>query len=302
MLETKDLFMKACMSSKEIYAMTEEERTRLQAHLRMMYKEIEKVCDRHHLRMCAGYGTVLGAIRHQGFIPWDDDMDLLMPREDYDKLIQEYSNELPKNYKIYSPNSKNGPIIRFAKVVDTDTRFLEPESIDDERHGIFIDIFPLEGTSANRFCIWWKHKISCFLMLIASSVMEFEGSKLNGLYKRLMCSTPEGKRTYNIRHFIGRFFSLINSNKWFNIVENFTKCSQVKSGFSVPVGGANIKYFQPIDSTVYFPAKRMKFDDIEIYVPNQAERHCELEYGNWKWIPPVEEREQHFITSIKFEK
>lgn len=302
MLETKDLFMKACMSSKEIYAMTEEERTRLQAHLRMMYKEIEKVCDRHHLRMCAGYGTVLGAIRHQGFIPWDDDMDLLMPREDYDKLIQEYSNELPKNYKIYSPNSKNGPIIRFAKVVDTDTRFLEPESIDDERHGIFIDIFPLEGTSANRFCIWWKHKISCFLMLIASSVMEFEGSKLNGLYKRLMCSTPEGKRTYNIRHFIGRFFSLINSNKWFNIVENFTKCSQVKSGFSVPVGGANIKYFQPIDSTIYFPAKRMKFDDIEIYVPNQAERHCELEYGNWKWIPPVEEREQHFITSIKFEK
>lgn len=302
MLATKDLYMKACMSSKELHAMTEEERTRLQAHLRMMYKEIEKVCDRHHLRMCAGYGTVLGAIRHHGFIPWDDDMDLLMPREDYDKLIHDYADELPENYKIYSPNSNNGPITRFAKVVDTNTRFLGPESTDDDRHGIFVDIFPLEGTSANRVCIWWKHKISCLLMLIASSVMEYEGAKLNILYKQLMCSTQEGTKTYNTRQSIGHLFSFRSSKKWFKTVENFTKCPKLKSGYSVPVGGANIKYFQPVDYNVYFPAKRMKFDDIDIYVPNQAERHCELEYGDWKWIPPVEERWQHFIISIKFEK
>lgn len=114
MLSTKDLYMKACMQSKELHAMTDEERSRLQEHLRKMYLEIEKVCDRHNLRMCTGYGTVLGAIRHKGFIPWDDDMDLLMPREDYDKLINLYADELPENLKIYAPNSKNGPITRFA--------------------------------------------------------------------------------------------------------------------------------------------------------------------------------------------
>ena len=301
MLSTKEIYLKACMQSRELHAMTEDERTRLQRHLRRMYKEIEKVCDRHRLRMCAGYGTVLGAIRHQGFIPWDDDMDLLMPREDYDKLIQEYADELPKNFKIYSPNSKNGPIARFAKVVDTNTRFLGPGSVDDEKHGIFIDIFPLEGTSSNKLCIWWKHKMSCLLMLIAASVMEYEGSKINDMYKRLMCSTLEGAKTYNIRHLIGRLFCFRSSKNWLDIIENFTKCSKVKAGYSVPVGGADIKYFQPVDSAVYFPAQRMKFDDIVINVPNQAERHCELEYGDWKWIPPVEERWQHFITSIKFE-
>ena len=57
-------------------------------------------------------------------------------------------------------------------------------------------------------------------MLIAASVMEFEDSKLNDLYKRLMCSTPQGTKTYYIRHNIGRLFSFRGSKKWFNTVEN----------------------------------------------------------------------------------
>ncbi len=105
MLNTKDLYMKACLQSNELHALTDDERCRLQAHLRKMYLEIEKVCNRHGLRMCLGCGNVLGALRHQGFIPWDDDLDLLMPRDDYDKLINEYANELPESYKIFSPNS-----------------------------------------------------------------------------------------------------------------------------------------------------------------------------------------------------
>lgn len=300
MLSTKDLYMKACMQSKELHAMTDEERSRLQEHLRKMYLEIEKVCDRHDLRMCTGYGTVLGAIRHKGFIPWDDDMDLLMPREDYDKLINLYADELPENLKIFAPNSKNGPITRFAKVVDIHTRFLGPGAKDDVSHGIFIDIFPLEGTSSNNAVIWLKHKVSCFLMLVASSVMEYEDSKCDDLYERLMCSTPEGKRTYKIRWTIGKIFSFFNSKKWFNIVEKYTKCSKVKAGYSVPIGGANIKYFKPISPTLYFPAQKVQFDDIEVYVPNQPVRHCELEYGDWKWIPPVEDRWQHFLKEIRF--
>lgn len=300
MLSTKDLYMKACMQSENLHALTDEERICLQAHLRTMYLEIEKVCDRHNLRMCTAYGSVLGAIRHKGFIPWDDDMDLFMPREDYDKLIQLYADELPENLRIYAPNSKNGPVARFAKVVDVNTRFLPPGADDKESNGIFVDIFPLEGTSDNRLCIWLKHKFSCFLMLVAASVSEYESSKHSDMYARLMCSTPEGTRTYKLRHLIGHLFSFRNSGKWLDTVENFTKCSKVKDGYSVPVGGADIKYFKPVEPAVFFPAKKMKFDDIEVYVPSQAERHCEMEYGDWRWVPPVEERWQHFLQAIRF--
>ena len=91
-----------------------------------------------------------------------------------------------------------------------------------------------------------------------------------------------------------------SSKKWFDIVEKYTKCSKVKAGYSVPIGGANIKYFKPVSPSLYFPAKKVQFDDIEVYVPNQAEQHCELEYGDWKWIPPVEDRWQHFLKEIRF--
>ncbi len=300
MLSTKNIYMKACKQSKELHVMTDYERSRLQAHLRMMYLEIEQVCDRHNLRMCTGYGSVLGAIRHQGFIPWDDDMDLLMPREDYDKLINEYADELPSYFKIYSPNSKNGPITRFAKVVDTRTRFLDPGALDEESHGIFIDIFPVENTINNTMIIRLRRIWAMFLMVVASSVRQYNIK--DGFYKNLMYSTRAGKRTYVIRNLIGLIFSYRTYESWINKLDKFNQQNKYTGFTAVPSGeSGKWRYFMPIEESLYFPAKKMKFDDIEVYVPNKAERHCEIEYGDWHWIPPVEERWHHFIKEIKFD-
>ena len=119
--------------------MTDEERTRLQQHLLEMYKEIEAVCVKHDLTVMLAYGSVLGAIRHGGFIPWDDDMDLFMPRRDYELLINDYADDLPEHLKVYAPNCKNGTYGRFAKVIDTKTKFI-PAGVEDTgspKQGIF---------------------------------------------------------------------------------------------------------------------------------------------------------------------
>lgn len=299
MLSTKDLYMKACMNSNELHAMTEEERIRLQSHLRMMYKEIEKVCERHHLRMCAGYGTVLGAIRHQGFIPWDDDMDLLMPREDYDKLINEYADELPKHFKIYAPNSKNAPICRFAKVVDTSTRFLGPGAIDEESHGIFIDIFPLEYAPTNKYLLALRNLYTRFLLLVAESVVGYEHK--NEFYRKLMCSTRSGKVTYYLRQTIGCMFSFSKGVNWYNRISKFEYYEKPTGQYNIPSDGGLKKSLIPIAEEAFFPAKKVKFDDVEVYVPNQAVKYLEQNYGDWNWVPPVDQRWQHFIKDIKFE-
>jgi lipopolysaccharide cholinephosphotransferase len=287
------------MESKDLHALTDEERQHLQSHLRKMYSEIEQVCERHNLQMCSGYGTVLGAIRHQGFIPWDDDMDLLMPREDYDKLIHEYADELPSNYVIYAPNSTNEPITRFAKVVDTNTRFLEPGAADEKSHGIFIDIFPIENSISNISLIKIKRLFAMSLMVVASSVAQYRAK--NEFYKRLMCSSPDGRKTYKLRNFIGCLFSFKSASSWFNILDKFFQHKKDTDVCCVPSGdSAKWKYYYPYPKSLYFPAKKMKFDDIEIYVPAQAERHCEIEYGDWHWIPPVSDRWQHFVKEIRF--
>ena len=97
--------MRMCHQSEELYVLTEDERHKLQAHLRKMYKEVERVCDRHGLTIMLADGSLLGAVRHSGFIPWDDDIDLNMPRKDYEEFINNYASELPSNYVVYAPNS-----------------------------------------------------------------------------------------------------------------------------------------------------------------------------------------------------
>ena len=291
--------MKACHKSKDLHAMTDDERMALQAHLRKMYLEIEKVCDRHGLNMMLAYGSVIGALRHHGFIPWDDDIDLFMPREDYDKLINDYAEELPSNYKIFAPNSKNGPITRFAKVVDINTRFITPGTDrDSEKTGIFVDIFPLENAPQEKSAIRWQQVKACLLMYLASSVAGYETR--NKKYKAIMCVSFAGSFNYYFRNSLGWLFSWRRSDYWIDLFDRAVSKYPYSGSYNVPSGGSALRYFLPIPGGVFLPVQKVKFDDIEAYIPHCAEKHLEDEYGDWKRIPPENERWMHFIEGIKF--
>lgn len=289
--------MQACHQSKELHEMTNEEAEMLKNHLRTMYVEVERICNRHNLRMCAGYGTVLGAIRHQGFIPWDDDMDLLMPREDYDKLINEYADELPEYLRIYAPNSKYGPIYRFAKIVDINTRFIIPGSLDTEEHGVYIDIFPLEYTPTCTIAYKWRNIYTRMLLLIGGCVAQYK--EKNHFYKKLMCSSSAGKRTFMLRGLIGFLFSWRDVNGWYNRIANYTFYKKKTGWVNIPTDGGLEKSLVPRRLDSYFPATRVKFDDIEILVPKDTEDYLVHNYGDWRWIPPVEKRWHHFIEKLE---
>ena len=111
-------------------------------------KAFIKVCNKYNLEYFLVYGTALGAIRHKGFIPWDDDIDVAMPRKDYDKYI-----ELQKEYEgtpYFIQTFKSDPcyIYNYAKLRDSSTTFLE-NAFKNHRinQGVFIDVFPVDGMS-----------------------------------------------------------------------------------------------------------------------------------------------------------
>ena len=222
-----------------------------------------------------------------------------MPRKDYDAFIHQYAEELPSKYKIFAPNSKNAPIYRFAKVVDTSTKFITPlTDSDSESSGIYIDIFPLEFSPINKIHIRMRQVIGSFIMLVASSVDELTRGK--GLYKTLMCSTLSGKLVYHIRSLIGFCFSFLDAKTWFNLFDRFANYNKDNGGFVIPSSGHSIKQFSPLPKDVFLPAKRMKYDDIEAFVPNMPEKHCEYVFGDWRQIPPPEKRWRHFMVDIQF--
>lgn len=109
------------------------------------------LCERNELRYFLAGGTLLGAIRHRGFIPWDNDVDISMPRNDYDKLIKIMELEDQKIYKLLRLHDFNGYSYPFLKVVDIRTKLIEMNAKNKiEDLGIYIDIFPIDGLENDR--------------------------------------------------------------------------------------------------------------------------------------------------------
>ena len=124
--------------------------------------DVAKFCDENNLTYYLSVGTLLGAIRHKGYIPWDDDIDIMMPRLDYNKFINTYKHE---KYKVCKPSTG---MFYYAKVYDDTTVKYEP-GIDYKKFkpiGVDIDIFPLDGIVNDEKIINKLYKKECFLEML----------------------------------------------------------------------------------------------------------------------------------------
>ena len=112
---------------------------------------IDKICEEQGITYYLAYGTLLGAVRHKGFIPWDDDLDLMLPRADYERLMTVLPAYLPDNFWLQNENTDTGYYLPYAKVRKKGTLCKEKlqENIPDEKCGIWVDIFPLDGCNDN---------------------------------------------------------------------------------------------------------------------------------------------------------
>ncbi len=123
--------------------MKELTNTELQRVSLDILKDVHAYCETHHIRYSIAYGTLIGALRHKGFIPWDDDVDIVMPRPDFERFCKEYSSENMR--MIYYGNDKTA-LAAFARVVECEkTDYQTERPWTAQRSGVWIDIFPLDG-------------------------------------------------------------------------------------------------------------------------------------------------------------
>ncbi len=119
---------------------------------------VHNACEALGIEYTIGHGTLIGAVRHKGFIPWDDDMDICMTRENYDTFIEKGQEYLPENLKIQHVSLEDSCPNIFGKVRNCDTTFLHAEHVDlDINQGVFIDIFPVDKIKSGKLSTALEH-------------------------------------------------------------------------------------------------------------------------------------------------
>lgn len=294
MIRTKEIYSKIC-NAGDGKILSREDLKKLQNHLFKMYRDVEEVCHKHGIEICLAYGNVLGAVRHNGWIPWDDDLDIHMMREDYDKFMSEYYKELPSNYKVNSYLSKEGASSRFGKIYDTNTILVPLTSEKNEESCCYLDVFPIDNVPKQPIRNKLRRILSLFLLYTEGSVEQVESASKK--YKNLMFSCKEGKRNWRFRQAWGRFFSFFRHSKWNAIIENFGK-NKTHSGFLHVIPVVTGCYI-PMKEEIICPFKKKDLSEIgNVNIPNKAEEYLDFYYGDWRKVPEDTDKWHHYVSEF----
>ncbi len=258
-----------------------------------IFHEYSRICQKHNLLYFAIGGTALGAIRHKGFIPWDDDFDVAMPREDFNKLVAIINDELPKNMRFIRGGVERRSSIYFGKILNFESGLLDKlrqaTRIDTDREPS-IDIFILDGlpTSICDIKKWWLGR---------------RALRLCQLYRFPNSSTVTKEATGKSRPFVyaacrilGFFVSWLyprtaDNDAMMELYDTYAMRWPYATSKSV----AEFAFFKMRTDRIF--AKGMfgegrvvPFEDGSISVPSMAELYLTQLFGNWRELPPPESR------------
>lgn len=238
--------------------------------------EIDRICRKHNIKYFLAGGTLLGAIRHKGFIPWDDDADVMMLRDDYDKFLKVLPDELPPNFAVQ--NDEKTSHFPFTKIRINDTVFSTEFSsrFDDIHNGIFFDVLAQDQTSNNKLIRkLHMHATASARWLVLD---KWRGTKVNA----------NGKLSSFIANVLKTIFPLAFLEKVQNaLMSQFKKKKDAKYLFDSM--GRNITRGefpkQWLEEAVY-----VDFENVKLPVPKEYDKYLKYLYGDYMEMIPVSKR------------
>lgn len=265
------------------YQITDKELRQIQMIQTEMISEVDRICKKCNIHYCISAGTQLGAIRHKGFIPWDDDADIAFLRSEYEKFRKACETELDKE-RFYFQDYRNTYGYRwgYGKIRRKGTEFVR---LNQEhmpyKQGIFIDIMPYDNVP-DTFVLRKIHNVICFI------------------YRKCFWAPVGQMQSTGVEKWIYRCLAKIPDKKLYRSFDQFySKCNKKKTKririYGLPVPGKENGYLR----TCFTKLVPTKFEHIEVMGMKNYDVYLSYKYGNYMELPPMEKRKVHPVSKLK---
>lgn len=261
-------------------------------------KDFMDICERHGLDYFGIAGTGIGALRHQGFIPWDDDIDVALPRDDFEKFLKYLEAEMGDKYLIMNTEHYPDYPLMTTRMTLRGTRFKE-EALKrvEAPMGIFLDLYPYDKVSddpkkAKKQArdAWFWSKI-LILRSIPFPMLGFAGWKAKVVHA--VCGCVHGVLS-----------ATRVSKKWI-----YKKAYEAETRYNDLPKTKKINFFcdtSPYMNTYYvkdvYPLRKLPYEDVMLNFPRNLHKNLTYMYGNYMELPPEEKRKNHYPYELKFKE
>lgn len=258
--------------------------TEKQKHLLKLLREIDEICKRHHLRYVMAGGSLIGVVRNEGFIPWDDDVDIYMPGDDWDKFVELSRTEFPPDRAVQCVDVDREFTNTFPRYADTASCAIHRHQlIGNDKAGEIIDVLTLDPIPPDDK-EYEKYRTH---MMIYSELV-------NVAY--VYCNRWEIPVTMYLKYLAMYFF--LGKDRTLKKLEKimYSYKEEDCDRYAMRWGGCPFLF----DKDMMFPVKYMNFEGIQVMVPNRVSDYLIWHYGDeWSYIPPHEERTSHNSISVE---
>lgn len=249
-----------------------------------MLEKIHMFCIKNGIHYFISYGSLIGAIRHKGYIPWDDDIDISMPRPDFEKFVHTFNGEYPE-LEVLAPEINWNFFEPYANVYDKRTILLE----DNNPHngvdiGVKIDIFPIDGVPSN-ISDYYKHRKKIRKLNL------LRGYKKETIWKQLytLIKKRRGFRSF-LRRIQHPFISYVKIQKKMHklaLKYDYSTSTYVESIVFQP------KFYTQKERQFYEDYIDVQFERLTLKAPKNYDAYLKTIYGDYMQLPPIEERVYH---------
>lgn len=297
-LATTDTFKQLQNNNSKLKKVSEADLKKLQKILLEMICDFDKLCTKHDINYHLTGGSCLGAVRHDGFIPWDDDVDIDIPRKDYEKLKKVFNKELGEKYNFQSIDTNSTYSLIVPKIRKKGTIYRTKDDIGDEDAGIAIELCIIENTYDFVLMRWLQGVLSLMLGFI-NSCRNFYGKRK--LYLEMAGDNKKIRRTFRIKIGLGFLFAWKSERGWAKAWDRINRmCKNDKSELVVVPVGRRHFFGEMYKREDFCEGVRHKFEGKDFLIPKEYDKYLRHMYGEYMKIPSDGKKETHVVFELDF--